>query len=120
MTTQKDSNLETLVECQPQVGSNPTDIQYPPKQCEDQGLPNLRRVDTQPPKDWTKPKTFNKLGLGQSGNCDPIQYGRITNDLIRQTEMLFLDILEVFVRLMKRCWICLGILWLLTSRVKLT
>ena len=82
MTTQKDQNLEkSLVECQPSVGTNPTDIQYPPKECADDGDPNLRRVDVQPPKDWSKRKTFNKLGLGQSGNCDPIMTGQITNDL---------------------------------------
>lgn len=86
MTTQQDHNLEksltqTGVDCVPPVGDNLTDIQYPPKECCDDGWPNLRRVPRQPPFDWKKPQSLYKLGLGQSGNCDPIMTGQILNDL---------------------------------------
>src|SRR6516165_4549050 len=82
MTNMKDENLEkSLVECQDKVGTNPTNIDPVPKECCDDGFPSQKRVPKAGAKDWGRRKTFNKLGIGQHGNCDPIMTGQIVNDL---------------------------------------
>jgi hypothetical protein len=78
----KDVNAEkSLVECQDRDNKNSINIDPVPKQCDDDCWPSQKRVPIQPPKDWTRRKTFNKLGLGQHWLCDPIQTGQIINDL---------------------------------------
>lgn len=82
MTNMKDVNAEkSLVECQDRDNKNSINIDPVPKMCDDDCWPSQKRVPVQPPKDWTKRKTFNKLGLGQHWLCDPIQTGQIVNDL---------------------------------------
>lgn len=82
MTNMKDVNAEkSLVECQDRDNKNSVNIDPVPKQCDDDCWPSQKRVPIQPPKDWTRRKTFNKLGLGQHWLCDPIQTGQIINDL---------------------------------------
>jgi len=81
----KGENLEKhLTECQP-AGNNPTNIDPPPKECEDDNWPSQKRVLTNPPDAWTARKTFKKVGppfgCGQHALCDPIQTGQIVNDL---------------------------------------
>lgn len=78
----KDVNTEkSLVDCNPRDGINPDNIDPVPKMCDDDCWPSQKRVPVQPPKDWNRRKTFNKLGLGQHWLCDPIQTGQIINDL---------------------------------------
>lgn len=82
MTNMKDVNAEkSLVECQDRDNVNSVNIDPVPKQCDDDCWPSQKRVPIQPPKDWYRGKTFNKLGLGQHWLCDPIQTGQIINDL---------------------------------------
>jgi len=82
MTNMKDVNAEkSLVDCNPRDNKNSVNIDPVPPQCCDDGWPSQKRVPIQPPKDWYKRKTFNKLGLGQHWLCDPIQTGQIINDL---------------------------------------
>lgn len=78
----KDVNAEkSLVDCNPRDNKNSVNIDPVPKQCDDDCWPSQKRVPIQPPNDWNKRKTFNKLGLGQHWLCDPIQTGQIINDL---------------------------------------
>lgn len=78
----KDVNAEkSLVDCNPRDDKNSVNIDPVPKQCDDDCWPSQKRVPIQPPKDWNKTKTFNKLGIGQHWLCDPIQTGQIINDL---------------------------------------
>lgn len=82
MTTSKNVNTEqSLIDCNPRGEKNWDNIDPVPKQCGDDCWPSQKRVPIQPPKDWSKRKTFNKLGLGQHWLCDPIQTGQIINDL---------------------------------------
>lgn len=82
MTNMKDVNAEkSLIDCNPRDNKNSVNIDPVPKQCDDDCWPSQKRVPIQPPKDWYKRKTFNKLGLGQHWLCDPIQTGQIINDL---------------------------------------
>ena len=67
-------------ECQPPNANNSNNIDPVPKQCGD-NWPSQKRVAKQPPFDWKKPPSLYKLGIGQSGNCDPIQTGQLLNDL---------------------------------------
>lgn len=82
MTNMKDVNAEkSLVDCNPRDNKNSVNIDPVPQQCTDDGWPSQKRVAKKSSLDWTKKKTFNKLGLGQHGLCDPIQTGQIINDL---------------------------------------
>lgn len=80
--TNTDKNLASGGEiCQPPHGNNIDNIDPIPKQCCDDQWPSQKWVPTQPPLDWRKPQSLYQLGLGQSGNCDPIQTGQLINDL---------------------------------------
>ena len=81
MTNQKDVNNEkTLVDCEAKELPNSTNIDPVPPLC-DPYWPSQRSVPKNPPNDWKKRATQKKLGLGQSGNCDPVMSGQIRNDL---------------------------------------
>jgi hypothetical protein len=78
----KEQNAEKyLADCNPRDNKNPDNIDPVPEQCTDDGWPSQKRVARRSGQDWTRRKTFNKLGLGQHGLCDPIQTGQIINDL---------------------------------------
>lgn len=82
----KDVNAEqSLVQCNDRDNINPTNIDPVPLLCGDDGWPSQKRVDTNPPRDWSQRPTFKKVGppqpVGQHGQCDPFQTGQIINDL---------------------------------------
>ncbi len=82
MTNMKDSNNEkSLTDCQAPELVNSQNIDPVPKICADDGWPSQKHVAQNPPEDWRVPPSQRKMGIGQHGNCDPIQLGRITNDL---------------------------------------
>lgn len=82
MTNMKDVNAEkSLVDCNPRSDTNFTNIDPVPGQCDADCWPSQKRVNNAPASDWTSQRAYNPLGIGQTGNCDPIQTGQITNDL---------------------------------------
>ena len=50
-----------------------------PSNCEDKYFPNQRDVNDCS-LNWLKDTTNQKIGLGSSGLCDPMQKGHIIND----------------------------------------
>jgi hypothetical protein len=82
MTNMKDVNAEkSLIDCNPRDDKNSVNIDPVPEKCADDCWPSQKRVVNTGAEDWGKVKTFNKLGLGQHWQCDPIQTGQIVNDL---------------------------------------
>ena len=84
MTNEKIYNNErTLLDCAAAELTNPTNIDPVPKECCDDGWPNQKRVPgAEGPSlnDWEQ-RPSRRMMLGQQGNCNPIQAGRIVNDL---------------------------------------
>jgi hypothetical protein len=82
MTNMKDANLEkSLVDCETKELTNSINIDPVPQRCADDGWPSQKRVAERPSTDWKLKPTRRKLGVGQSGICDPIMTGQILNDL---------------------------------------
>lgn len=92
MTNMKDVNNEkSLEDCAAPNQTNSTNIDPVPKECSDDGWPSQKQVLRNPAADWqlggpdgippTSQSGKRKLGLGQSGLCDPLQTGSILNDL---------------------------------------
>jgi hypothetical protein len=85
----KDTNTEKgLNDCEVTPQTNPTNIDPVPKLCDDDGFPSQKRVPWNDPQTaWNQQKTQKKTGppqgaaIGQSGLCDPFQFGQIINDL---------------------------------------
>jgi hypothetical protein len=78
----KESNLEkSLVDCETKELTNSINIDPVPKECADDGWPSQKRVAQRPSTDWKLKPTRRKLGVGQSGICDPLMTGQILNDL---------------------------------------
>lgn len=80
MNRKEYNNEQSLNACNIPGLPNDNNIDPVPKECLDDKWPSQKRVNQNPPSDWRAKKTWNKLGLGQHGNCDPIQTGQIVND----------------------------------------
>jgi hypothetical protein len=85
------SNTEKgLNDCQPPGEGNSVNIDPVPKECGYDGWPSQKQVLRNPAADWkmggpgklppSSQSGRRKLGVGQSGICDPIQAGNIFND----------------------------------------
>lgn len=51
-----------------------------PNNCSDDGKPSLKRVAGRPEQGWDEPPCSDYLPSGVSGNCDPMQAGKVIND----------------------------------------
>lgn len=70
---------KNLVDCQPRSPLPQSEnIDPVPPLCDDDGSPSQKRVSG-PTQSWDD--ISGKTGIGQSGLCDPMQAGRIINDL---------------------------------------
>lgn len=92
MTNMKDANNEkSLTDCQVPGDPNSTNIDPVPEECGYDGWPSQKQVLRNPAADWKiggpdglpppSQSGKRKLGIGQSGLCDPLQTGDIVNDL---------------------------------------
>lgn len=68
------------MDCNPKSPINYTpNLDEIPSNCEENNFPNQRNINDKS-LNWLKDTTNQKIGLGSSGLCDPMQKGHIIND----------------------------------------